>query len=55
VISMRGVRGIRALETSDAAQFKATNDDRMRLQIALPATHQANKDCRLGERVDVEL
>ena len=55
VISMRGVRGIRALENSDAAQFKATNDDRMRLQIALPAAHQPSKDCRLGDRVDVEL
>lgn len=55
VISMRGVRGIRALENTDAAQFKATNDDRMRLQIALPADHQASKDCRLGDRVDVEL
>lgn len=55
VISMRGVRGIRALENSDAAQFKATNDDRMRVQIALPAAHKGGRECRLGDRVDVEL
>ncbi len=55
IISLRGVRGIRALENSDAAQFKATNDDRIRVQIALPSAHQASRDCRLGDRVDVEL
>ena len=55
VISIRGVRGIRALENTDAAQFKATNDDRMRVQIAIPAAQHIGTDCRLGDRVDVEL
>lgn len=55
VISIRGVRGIRALENNDAAQFKATNDDRMRVQIAIPAAQHIGTDCRLGDRVDVEL
>jgi multidrug resistance efflux pump len=55
VISIRGVRGIRALENNDAAQFKATNDDRMRVQVAIPSDDRASKECRIGERVDVEL
>lgn len=55
VISLRGVRGIRALENNDAAQFKATNDDRMRVQIAIPRDHKASQECRIGDRVDVEL
>lgn len=55
VISIRGVRGIRALENTDAAQFKVTNDDRMRVQIAIPAAQHIGTDCRLGDRVDVEL
>jgi multidrug resistance efflux pump len=55
VTSLRGVRGIRALENIDAAQFKATNDDRMRVQIAIPKDHKASQECRIGDRVDVEL
>jgi multidrug resistance efflux pump len=54
VISLRGIRGIRAMEGTDSAQFKATNDDRTRMQIALPAEFRSGQ-CRLGEKIEVSL
>ncbi len=54
ILSIRGVKSIRQLESSDAAQFKPTNDDRMRVQISIPSEFGADQ-CRLGEKVKVSL
>jgi multidrug resistance efflux pump len=54
ILSIRGVKSIRQLESSDAAQFKPTSDDRMRVQISVP-NEFGTGECRLGEKVEVSL
>lgn len=54
IISMRGVKSLKALEGPGAATFNLTNDDRMRVQISAPRNLR-KRECRVGERVDVRL
>jgi multidrug resistance efflux pump len=54
IISIRGVRSIRTLESPDAASFKPTTEDRMRVQISVPREF-SQRECRPGERVEVSL
>jgi len=54
IVSMRGVKAIRPLEGPEAASFKQTNEDWMRVQISVPKEFK-RRECRLGERVEVTL
>jgi multidrug resistance efflux pump len=54
ITSMRGVKSLQSLKGPDAATFNLTNDDRLRVQISAPNALR-NRECRVGERVDVRL
>ena len=55
IVSLRGERGVNGLESSGVARFKPSNNDQTRVMIALQPKDQHSQQCRLGERVRVDL
>lgn len=55
IVSFRGEQGINGLETSGVAKFRPAHVDRTRAIIAIPTKEAQQQQCRLGERVRVEL
>lgn len=55
ITSLRGEQSINGLDTSGAARFKPSGNDRTRVMISLPQQEFEGQNCRLGERVRVDL
>lgn len=55
IVSLRGEQGVSGLDSSGVARFKPSNNDRTRVMISLQPKDQQSQQCRLGERVRVDL
>ena len=55
VVSLRGEQGVNGLETSGVAKFRPAHTDRTRAMISLQPNDLREQNCRLGERVRVDL
>lgn len=55
IVSLRGEQGVNGLDTSGVARFKPSGNDRTRVMISLQAKDLQGHQCRLGERVRVDL
>ena len=55
VVSLRGEQGVNGLETSGVAKFRPAHTDRTRAMISLQPNDLQEQNCRLGERVRVDL
>ena len=55
IVSFRGEQGLNGLETSGIAKFRPAHADRTRVLISIPQQDKASKQCRLGERVSVDI
>jgi hypothetical protein len=55
IVSLRGEQGVNGLDTSGVARFKPSGNDRTRVMIGLQPKDLQGHQCRLGERVRVDL
>jgi len=55
IVSFRGEQGVNGLETSGVAKFRPAHADRTRVLISIPRSAQNSQECRLGERVSIDI
>lgn len=55
IVSLRGEQSVNGLDTSGVARFKPSGSDRTRVMINLQPKDLREQNCRLGERVRVDL